>query len=350
LAGILHHWKGGVQKLEVLMKRFLSVGFAVSLVPAMAGAAAPAKYRIDLRHGGTVYSKDLPVQRGTVVVFHQSPGGALTGLPQEEVLAIQSGSAKGAARTQVTVQTDSRTTVRTQAADAVVRRRASAIQILARPLEPGEILVLGPTGSGSAQVAGSNGYGAAGAMNNGGGAANGMNMGYANGANGTTATGVVPPGFAANGQPFVPAPGDLARAPSGNPPTIGPDGFPTNANPTTVMTGPNGIPVVAGSNQTAQPGSNQPIGPNGFPAPGTTTVQPGANQPIGPNGFPAPGTTTVQPGANQPVGPNGFPAPAGTAPSGTAPSGANPSGANPSGAKPSGNAQSGTNASTSGHP
>ncbi len=318
------------------MKRFLSVGFAVSLAPAMAGAAAPGKYRIDLRHGGTVYAKDLPVQRGTVVVFHQSPGGALTGLPQEEVLAIQSDSGtRGPARTRATMQTDSRTTVRTRPADVLVRDRVSAIQTLARPLEPGEILVLGPTGSGSAQVAGSNGYGAPGAMN-GGGAANGTNSGngnpaYPNGAFGATptGTGVVPPGFAANGQPFVPAPGDLARAPSGNPPTIDTNGFPTNANPTTVTTGPNGTPVVAGSNQ---------------------AVQPGANQPIGPNGFPAPGTTTVQPGGNQPVGPNGFPAPAGTAPSGTAPSGAKPSGANPSGAKPSGNAQSGTNAGTSGHP
>jgi hypothetical protein len=307
------------------MKRFLILSLALVAAPALKGASSPPRYRIDLRHGGTVFSRDLPFHRGSIVLFHQVPGGVLTGLPEEEVLGIQAASSNLPFRKQAAVQTG--------AATAVVGSK-SAIQTLAEPLQPGDVLVIGPTGGGSAKAAGQ--PGAIGGINNG--VANGASAG--NGANSSMASGAVPPGFAPNGQPFVPAPGDLARAPSGNPPTMGTNGFPINSNHTTFNVGPNGSPIVAGSSQTApQPGSNPPIGANGFPT--TATVTNGtpatATQPIGPNGFPAPGTTTLQPGAAQPIGPNGFPAPAAGSPAGTAPAGTAPVGSTPAGNAPSGN-------------
>lgn len=278
------------------MKRILVLTLGL-LVSALAGAATHSRYRIDLRDGTHIFSVDLPVRHGSVVTFHKSPGGVLTGLPAEAILAIQSGASQSGS---------AQLSARPQAADAVVRGRMTAIQTLAQPLQPGDILVLGPTGSGSAQVAAPN-SGAAGAT------APGVNSGYGN-ANGAYATNTpmyggnaVPPGFAANGQPFVPAPGDLARAPSaGGPPTFGPNGFPLTGNATTVSISPNGTPLVApaGSAGAAQP----VIGPNGTPVlaqPG----MPGSSQPaIGPNGTPVlapPGA----PGSTQPaIAPNGTPA------------------------------------------
>ncbi|MEP6995558.1 MAG: hypothetical protein ABI968_13620 [Acidobacteriota bacterium] len=278
-----------------------SLGFGLSLlVSASAIAATGAQFRIDLRDGTHIFATDVPVQRGSVVTFHQASGRGLTGLPAEEIVRIQASG--------------SDVTARPLAAKARVGGRMTAAQTLAQPLQPGDILVLGPTGSGS-QVVGQNGYGSSGM-------ANGANSGYGtnvanNGAYGaTTAPGAVPPGTLPNGQPFVPAAGDLARAPSGTVPTLDPaTGLPTNANPSTVNVGPNATPVVAGSSQTAPaPGATQPIGPNGTPVlaqPGT----PGSTAPvIGPNGTPAIG----QPGAAQPnTAPNGTPA--GPAPAAPAP-------------------------------
>jgi hypothetical protein len=271
------------------MKRFLALSLCSVLVSNFAGAAPSARYRIDLRNGSHVFAKDLPVRRGTVVTFHQSPSGALTGLPEESIARIQAGS--------------SEVSLGRPGADAVVRGRMTAIQTLAQPLQPGDVLVLGPTGSGSAQAAAQNDYGAAGAP------MSGVNTGYGTNAPiGAYGASSVPPGFAPNGQPFVPVSGDLARAASGNPPTMGQNGFPVTGNATPVSTGPNGTPVVAGSSQTAQPGAAQPIGPSGTPTlaqPGT----PGATPPnIGPNGTPILAPSGA-PGSNPPaIAPNGTPA------------------------------------------
>ena len=263
------------------------------LVPALGAAADRALYRIDLRNGATVVALDAPVQRGTVVTFRQSPSGRLTGLPAEEIVSIRTGASS------------SKLSVRPQAADAVVRGRMTAIQTLAQPMQPGDIVVLGPTGSGSAQLQGGANLANGQSPNGPYGANNGaMNVNPALYGGGTP-PGTVPPGFGINGQPFVPAPGDTARAPSGNPPTIGPNGFPVTGA-TTVNTSPNGTPVVV---QPGTPAGGQPtIGPNGTPVlaqPGS----PGATPPtIGPNGTPVlapPGA----PGSSQPAtAPNGTPA------------------------------------------
>lgn len=273
------------------MKRFLVLASCL-LLPAMVLAAGHARYRIDLRSGKQVFSRDLPVRRGSVLTFHREDDGKLMGLPAEDVLAIQSGP---------------RSSRITTAADAVVRGRVSAIQTLAQPLQPGDIVVLGPTGSGSAQT----------------------QPGYGADLAGAGATPYTPPANNAygGGYPFIPtgmtpAPGNTLSAQSGAPPTVGPNGFPvTSGNPP--MIDSNGTPVlspapateaapapVIGSNGTpVLSGTGQPvIGPNGTPilaSPGT----PGATPPsIGPNGTPvlAPAGS---PGSTQPViGPNGTPA------------------------------------------
>jgi hypothetical protein len=191
------------------MKRLLSLGLVLLLASALAGAAPRARYRIQLRDGRQVFSTDLPVQQGTVVIFHQAPGGVLTGIPAEEIVAVRTGSSQVSARPQV--------------ADSLVRDRMTAIQILARPLQPGEIVVLGPTGSGSAAVAGRDGYGAPGSAMTGDDSASGANVG--NGAYGATSPGapgsgqpaIAPNGTPATGQPGTPASAQPNTAPSGTP-------------------------------------------------------------------------------------------------------------------------------------
>jgi hypothetical protein len=107
--------------------------------------------------------------------------------------------------------------------------------------------------------------------------------------------------------------GDLARAQSGPPPTaqspVAPNGFPATSGSQPLTIGPNGTPVMAPS---GAPGSQQPtIGPNGTPVLAPSGA-PGSQQPaIGPNGTPvlspqgAPGSTPPA------VGPNGYPVPRG---------------------------------------
>ena len=250
------------------MKRFLGfvMGFVLCLlVPALASAAIRAKYRIDLRDGSHVFSTDRPVQRGTIVTFHPSSGGALTGLPAEEIVSIQTGA------------TEVRASRR--AADAVVRGQTTAIEILAEPLQPGDVIILGPTGDGSAQQQPGYGNGSA-AMQ----AVPSMPPPY--GAYGAYGGGhpFVPGAMSPNGQPtLAPQPGSTLSAQSGAPPTVGPNGFPvTSGNPPTI--GPNGTPVLA---QPGMPGSAPPaVGPNGTPVlapPGAPGSVPPA---IGPNGTP----------------------------------------------------------------
>lgn len=277
------------------MKRLTVTGLSLLLAAASVQAATP-RYRIDLRGGGHVFSRDLPVRNGSVLIFHQLPGGVLTGIPQESVLGIESATSKtsGSAVTHGATQRSR--------ADVAVRGNAAADQTPGRPLEPGEALMIGPTGGASAQLAGQAGGATAGAPMPG-----ATNAGTTNPALGASA---VAPGYSANGQPFVPAPGDLARAPSaGAPPTMGSNGLPVTANPTTINVGPNGTPLVlqSGTASTTSGTTQTNIGSNGTPVlsqPGTAGATPPV---IGPNGTPVlaqPGTPGAAP-AN--IGPNGTP-------------------------------------------
>jgi hypothetical protein len=244
------------------MKRLLFLSLVLLLAAALAGAATRARYRIQLRDGSQVLATDLPVQRGTVVTFHKAPGGLLTGLPAEEIVAIQAGSSKISSRL--------------EAADAVVRGRMTAIETLARPLQPGDVVVLGPTGEGSVPT----GYGAAQPAPS----AASPYTPPPSSAYGGGRYPSVPAGMTPNGQVvFAPQPGNPGAG-SGAPPTVGPDGFPvTSGNPP--MIGPNGTPVLTPA---GAPGAAPPvIGPNGTPVlapPGTPGSVPPA---IAPNGTPA---------------------------------------------------------------
>lgn len=238
------------------MRKALWVGLSLLVGAHVATAAVRARYRIELRDGSSVISRDLPVRSGSVVLFHPYPGGALTSVPEEQVRRVVTGFAEATAT---------------------------------RALRPGAVVFLGPTGGGQTAGAPASQPGA-------------------------LSTGVYDPRYPVygsgiptlpNGQP-IPQ-GDLQRAVSGTPPTIdapiGPNGFPATAAAPTI--GPDGRPILASP---GTPGSTPPaIGPNGTPVlapPGA----PGSTPPtIGPNGTPilaAPGT----PGSTPPaVAPNGTP-------------------------------------------
>lgn len=68
------------------MTRFLLLASCL-LVPAFAVATGPARYRIDLRNGKQFLSRDLPVQRGSILTFHRDEDDTLTGVPSVFVLA-----------------------------------------------------------------------------------------------------------------------------------------------------------------------------------------------------------------------------------------------------------------------
>ncbi|MDQ2871362.1 MAG: hypothetical protein M3S32_11500, partial [Acidobacteriota bacterium] len=69
------------------MKRFLA-GAIVALV-ATGWAIADTRYRIELRGKPAVVSKDKPVERGTMLLYHRVPDGVLTSVPLEEVLRVE---------------------------------------------------------------------------------------------------------------------------------------------------------------------------------------------------------------------------------------------------------------------
>ncbi len=336
------------------------VSMALAFFAAGFAAAASARYRIELSDGRQILATDLPVARGSVLTYHPYPAGPLTGVPTEMIVRVVS---------------DRGTETRTSAPTMTVRatrlsggptdraRRAPTVG-----LEPGEVLVLGPTGDGMASSAQTP------ASAN---SANGPNTGVGNagGAYGAGAYGgginpnLVNPNapidpnntlVGTDGLPRVPSSTDLSRAQAAQTP-IGPNGFPVTGTGAPTVIGPNGTPTLApgvagsgtpaiGPNGTPVMSTGAPpvqIGPNGTPVT-ATSGQPAATQPAtGPNGTPVlaqPG----QPGAAQPnIGPNGTPvlaqpgqpgsAPPNTAPNGTprsAPAGAAPSGTG--GAAPSG--------------
>lgn len=332
------------------MKPFLKVCLSIAsflVVSAPGSAASSARYRIDLQDGSRVYARDVPVRRGTIITFHQHPGGALTGLPEELILRIEPGStAQSESAGRVTV---GKTRPKLQGGVSSGLHPGEIMVVGPNDgLKPGEMLVLGPTGEGGAVVAQQ--PGAAG-MN---GAAQGVGA-YGGNLN-TNGAVVVGP----NGLPVAPSSTDLSRAQSLGQTAVAPNGFPATSAPTTIgpdgfpvlspgvpgssttttaapVIGPNGTPVVA---QPGAPGTTPPvIGPNGTPV-GAQPGAPGSAPPaIGPNGTPVlapPGA----PGATPPtIGPNGTPvlappgAPGSAAPN-TAPNGTNA--APPAGAAPSG--------------
>ena len=307
------------------MKRLMLMGLCFSGAAALASGQAPrdnrsgdvhAQYRIVMTDGSVVLSRDLPRRQGSVVTYHEDRSGVLTGLPSEQVARIDTG-----AKPQ-----------RFPAQGAASSASSAAGDAAARPLQPGEVMVLGPMGDGGSgvSIAGQTGAGgaAAGGGNastvnantvNGNGAYGGGNLVNANGnfSNGTPngtagfdtrmlgggspapATGLLP-----NGQPSnQPLAGDVLRAQSGNVPTMSIDtqtqtssnGFPANAAAQTTTLNPNGLPNTTTTGPVA--GSTAPVGPNGFPG----TPQ----NATGPNGFPTTGGAVANPQTG--VGSNGFP-------------------------------------------
>jgi len=301
------------------MKRLMLMGLCFSGAAALASAQAVrtnrsgdvhAQYRIVMTDGRVVLSRDLPHRQGSVVTYHDDRSGALTGLPSEQIARIDTGA----------------TPQRFPAQSAL---SSPGGEDAARPLQPGEVMVLGPMGDGGSGVSISGQTGAAGATAggaeanassvNGNGAYGGGNLVNGNGnfsnvtPNGTTgfdtrmlgggspttATGLLP-----NGQPSnQPLAGDVLRAQSGNVPTMSIDtqtqtssnGFPSNAASQTTTLNPDGTPNTTTTGPVA--GSTAPVGPNGYPGtPQSVTGQ---------NGFPTTGGATANPQAG--VGSNGFP-------------------------------------------
>ena len=299
------------------MKSFLGLTLCAAMVPALATAASPgvhARYRITLADGTEVVSADRPVQRGSVVTFHEGSSGALTGVPAEDVVTIQ--GARTAASADVS---EGPGTI-----DALVRGERPErilVEAPAQPLQPGDIVDVGVTGGHPLEPANAN------ASGNGAMAAAGMSA-YGQPPVGAYGGGYPPGTIGPNGQPMVTPASSSALAAqavlAGEPPTIGPNGFPImSGNPPTI--GPNGTPIsssdqpLIGANGTPILGSTataaQPlIGASGTPVLAPSGVPGGTATVIGPNGTPvlAP---VGSPGASAPlIGPNGTPvlAPAGS--------------------------------------
>jgi len=231
-------------------RTFFSAILATLLAAAVAAGSAVALYRIELRDGSRVFAKDRPTHRGSVLLFHQYPGGVLTSVPEEEVVRVVTG----------------------------------AIEARNQTLQPGDVVVLGPTGEGAAQSLPPTTIVKAPALPGGVYDPRNPAFGYSPPRGGVNQPGVTP-------RTFMPVfPGDLARALSGEPPnlepSIAPNGFPTTPGSVTPIVGPDGTLILA---PPGTPGSTPPvIGPNGTPvlapsgAPGSTPP------PVGPNGYLAP--------------------------------------------------------------
>jgi len=306
------------------MKRLSSIGlvlfFAAFLVAAAPvgrrqriesspDSSAPALYRIELADGRRVASLGAPSAQGSVFVY-RTPGGALTSVPREMVLRIVGEGAPDS-----------------EPADALVsaaRVSPASVEYVdaPAPLEPGDLVVLGPTGGDEpfavapqAGAPASAGGATAPVVNGLGGYGGGVGVG---GYGGATAINPALTTLGPDGMLRVVSSTDLTRAisptttidangfpsMSTSPTVIGPNGTPTLApgfSGAAPVIGPNGTPVVAGA-------ASPVIGPNGTPA-----LAGSASPVIGPNGTPvlaAPG----QPGSAAPViGPNGTPVVAGSA-------------------------------------
>ena len=254
-----------------------TITLALLLGGLAAFSGARSLYRIELRDNASVLSNDQPAARGSVLLFHRHPDGLLTAVPSEEVSAVTPVGSTGPRR--ISTFGTGRIAVsgsgRIRAADSlrVVAMSPAAPRLDAgRPLAPGEVLFLGPTGSGAASAASATGPGPV---------APSPSAGIWTSA-------------ALEAQVF---PGDLP-APSGAQPAMGYGAGALVINPTLGPAAGRGGTLVPGSTAGAQNGTPpiSPINPNGFPATTTTGPQSGA-LPINPNGFPATTATTSPQGA-----------------------------------------------------
>lgn len=293
------------------MKRLilLSLCFAGAAAAALAASDIRAQYRIVMKDGRVLLSRDLPKEERSVTRFHADGSGALTEVPSGQIARIE---------TSVTPQRFVPTTAQGAAL-------SGGGETGLRPMQPGEVVVLGPIGEGGGgsianQAAAAGALnGAAGAGGTGVGAYGGGNYVNGNGrfsngaSNGTLGFdprmlggGAPSTGLLPNGQPSTqPVAGDVLRAQSGEVPTMSidtqtqtsPNGFPPNASSQTTTLNPSGQPNTAVTGPVA--GSTQPIGPNGFP---------GTPQNVtGPNGFPVTGGAATS--SQNVTGPNGFTGP-----------------------------------------
>jgi hypothetical protein len=250
---------------------------------AVAGAAAARTlYRIELRGQPPVIARDEPARNGSVLLFHRHADGRLTGVPQEDVLSV-------------TPVAGSRSAMRASSRKAGAPTAVTSDTPAAgEPLEPGDTVVLGPTGGdASVREAGGATAGAAGAGQP------GMAAGAA-GYPGPVGPDGLPVGAAS-------APGnvnpDLALQPPAST-TVGADGVPRAASGP-----PPTIDPVTGRPPTSPPVAGSTANPAGSTPPTTTSNPTGATPPVtttNPAGSTPPGTTLqpVQPGtASQPQTP-----------------------------------------------
>jgi hypothetical protein len=283
------------------MRRAILSSFSIFLFSAIVFAVVHALYRIELKNGSELLSRDRPVANGSVMLFHSYPKGILTSVPEESVVRIVTS----------------------------VEDVSSPL-----PLQPGDVVYLGPTGGEPpAEGAGTAAYSPPAIP---GGVYDPRNpAAYSYGG----AAPRNPNGMPINRSGNI---SDLGRALSGEPPTIGSNGFPSQPGLVTIM-GPDGNPVLAPAGTPGAvpltigpdgnpilpppgaPGSVPPmIGPNGTPVLGPPGAPGTAAPVIGPNGTPvlappgAPGSappvigpngTPIGPNPAPPVGSNGFPAP-----------------------------------------
>ncbi len=239
------------------MKRPALIACSLLLAAAGALAAATAPYRINLRDGRQLLARDRPVRSGTVLLFHAYPRGVLTGVPIEMVAGVNAALTVGVTEN-------------------------PAIKVL----NPGDVVILGPTGEGQPPVqAVVTAPSAPGSATIPGGVYDPRMPIYGGGPYNPRGAFNAP----RNVTTTTPA-GDLARAQSAPPPTaespFAPNGYPATPGTAAPVIGPNGTPVLAPS---GAPGSRPPvIGPNGTPVlapPGA----PGSTQPpVSPNGYPTP--------------------------------------------------------------
>ncbi len=317
------------------MRRPLLVGTCTFLAAAFAfGESAAHRYVLELSDGRRVSASDAPVVRGSVLTF-RSPSGTLTGVPREMVVRVRGDEVRAA-----------------DVLPAAGEREGTGLELeaAAPPLEPGELVILGPLAQPAPAALPADANTAA---RGGGPAVSGGSFGvgspYANGVGGATVIDSNLNGIGPDGLPRVLSSTDLSRAlaaPGTSP--VAPNGFPATPSAPTVI-GPDGTPTLAPS---ASETSMTVIGPNGTPAfassatpvvgPNGTPVlapagQPGSAAPvIGPNGTPNL-VPAGQPGSAAPViGPNGTPvlAAPGRPGSGAASPSTAPNGTPASGGKP----------------
>ena len=97
--------------------------------------------------GRQVLAADLPVARGSVLLSTPYPAGPLTGVPTEMIVRVVTDGRATTGRMSTTPTMTVRAT-RLSGGPTERARRAATVG-----LEPGEILVLGPTGDGVASSA-----------------------------------------------------------------------------------------------------------------------------------------------------------------------------------------------------